>query len=121
LFFQLCAFAVCFGKTESLIKVLSKNFHSKFKIFQKSSLNNSLPLSFKAIYSNILQVKGFLIKKARFSGKIEGLKQLLESTGEASQPARTIIEIILDTKNFKLFKIIFNLVNVVVIYFNFFI
>ena len=36
-----------------------------------------------------LQVRGFLIKKARFSGKIEGPKLLLESTGEGSQLAGT--------------------------------
>ena len=52
MFFQLCAFAVCFGKIESLIKVLLKYFHSKLKSFQKSFLNNSPPLSFKAKYSN---------------------------------------------------------------------
>jgi len=34
-------------------------------------------------------VRGFLIKKARFSGRIEGRQQLLESTGKASQPAGT--------------------------------
>jgi len=34
-------------------------------------------------------VRGFLIKKARFSGKIEGPKQLLESSDEGSQPAGT--------------------------------
>jgi len=37
-----------------------------------------------------LQVRAFLIKKTRFSGKIEGPKQLLESSGEGSQPAGTI-------------------------------
>jgi len=34
-------------------------------------------------------VKGFLIKKARFSSKIERPKLLLELTGEGSQPAGT--------------------------------
>ena len=37
----------------------------------------------------LLQVSGFLIKNARFSGKIEGPKHLLKSTGGASQPAGT--------------------------------
>jgi len=36
-----------------------------------------------------LQVRGFLIKKAHFSGKIEGQQQLLESIGETSQVAGT--------------------------------
>ena len=36
-----------------------------------------------------MQVRGFLIKKAHFSGKIEGSQQLLESTGGGSQLAET--------------------------------
>jgi len=38
----------------------------------------------------LLQVRGFLIKTARFSSKTQGRQQLLESTGGASQPAGTI-------------------------------
>ena len=50
--FPALCFYCLFWKTEFLIKVLLKNFHSKAKSLQKSSLNNSPPLSFKAIYSN---------------------------------------------------------------------
>ena len=39
---------------------------------------------------SLLQVRGFLTKKARSLGKTEGRQQLLESTGSASQPAGTI-------------------------------
>ena len=51
--FPVLCFCFKFWKTEFLIKVFLKYFHSRLKSLRKSFLNNSPPLSFKAIYSNI--------------------------------------------------------------------